>query len=151
MVLAAVGDGPYNLVLFLHIATVLVAFAPAFVHPLLSAQLERAGRGVAPTALALMHRNGRRVYAPALILTGLLGFALQGMSDGVHSMGETWIWLSILLWIALNGVLHAVLLPAEKAVAGGDLSARGRVNLGGGAMTVLLLVVLALMVFKPGA
>lgn len=151
MVLAAVNDGPYNLVLFLHIASVLVAFAPAFVHPLLSAQLERSDRAGTPAVLALMHRNGRRVYAPALILAGLLGFGLQGMSDGLYSMGDTWIWLSIVLWIALNGVLHAVLLPAEKAVAEGDISARSRVDLGGGIVTVLLLVTLALMVFKPGA
>lgn len=151
MVLAAINDGPYNVVLFLHIALMLVAFAPAFVHPLLGAQIERADSGLTPTVLGLMNRNGQRVYAPALVLAGLLGFALQGMSDGVHSMGDTWVWSSVLLWIAINGVLHAVLLPAEKAVAQGDLSATRRVELGGVIATVLLLVTLALMVFKPGA
>ncbi|MET0197859.1 MAG: hypothetical protein ABW364_11555, partial [Rhodococcus fascians] len=63
---------------------------------------------------------------------------------------QTWIWLAVVVWIAMNGVLHAMLLPAEKALAAGDESARGRVDTGGMIMTVLLLVILYLMVFKPG-
>ena len=94
--------------------------------------------------------NGRRIYAPALILTGLFGFAMQGMSDGVIEFSQTWFWLAIVVWIAMNGVLHAVLLPAERAVAGGDESAAKRVDAGGMILTALLLVMLYLMVFKPG-
>ena len=151
MVLAAIRDGVYNFALFLHILAVLVAFAPAFVHPLLASQVSSAGGPAERTVLRFLHGNGRRIYAPALILAGLLGFALQGLSDGEWRMSQTWIWLSVVLWIVLNGVLHTVLLPGEKKVADGDLSARNRVAAGGAVMTVLLLVVLALMIYKPGA
>lgn len=151
MVLAAVRDDVYNFVLFLHIVGILVAFAPAFVHPILASQVSSAGGGAEQVVLRFLHRNGRRIYAPALIVAGLLGFALQGMSEGVWEMGQTWIWLSILLWVVLNGVLHAVLLPSEAKLADGDVSARSRVAAAGAVMTVLLLVVLALMVYKPGA
>ena len=50
----------------------------------------------------------------------------------------------------MNGVLHGMLLPAERALASGDESARQTVDTGGLIMTVLLLVMLYLMVFKPG-
>lgn len=150
MVLAAVRDNIYNFALFLHILLVLVAFAPAFVHPILASQLSAARTADESQVLRFMHGNGRRIYAPALILAGLVGFALQGMSGGVYAFGQAWIWLSIVLWIVVNGVMHAVLLPGEKAVAEGDLSARSKVTVGGAAITVLLLVILALMIYKPG-
>lgn len=148
---AAYRETGYNVMLFLHILTVLVAFAPAFVHPLLANQtkaLDGSNRG---KVLGMLSANGRRIYAPALILAGLFGFAMQGMSDGIIEFGQTWFWLAIVLWIAMNGVLHGLLLPGERAVAAGDESAASKVDLGGMIMTVLLLVTLYLMVFKPGA
>jgi uncharacterized membrane protein len=151
MIIAAVRDDAYNVVLVLHILAVLAAFAPAFVHPLLGTQLEREGGAALRVPMRFMHRNEQRVYAPALVLVGVLGLALSGMSDGEYGFGDTWIWLSALLWVALNGVLHAVLLPAEKAVAAGDDSAASRVQLGGAIMSVLGLIVVVLMIFKPGA
>ena len=113
-----------------------------------SRSLGAAERGA---VLGFLAQNSRRVYMPALILTGLLGFGLQGMSDSVWKFSQTWIWLALLIWVAMNGVLHAMLLPAEKALAGGDESARKRVDTGGMIMTVLLIVILYLMVFKPGS
>jgi uncharacterized membrane protein len=148
--IAAYRETGYNVMLFLHILTALVAFAPAFVHPLLSNQtkaLDATNRG---QVLGMIAGNGRRIYAPALILTGLFGFAMQGMSDGVIEFSQTWFWLAIVLWLGMNGVLHAMLLPAERAVAGGDDSAAKRVDAGGAILTVLLLVMLYLMVFQPG-
>ena len=148
--IAAYRETGYNVMLFLHILTALVAFAPAFVHPLLSNQtkaLDATNRG---QVLGMIAGNGRRIYAPALILTGLFGFAMQGMSDGVIEFSQTWFWLAIVLWLGMNGILHAMLLPAERAVAGGDDSAAKRVDAGGAILTVLLLVMLYLMVFQPG-
>lgn len=148
--LAAYRETGYNVMLFLHILTVLVAFAPAFVHPLLANQSKAFEPGVRGTMIGAMSANGRRIYAPALILAGLFGFAMQGMSDGVIEFGQTWFWLSLVLWVAMNGVVHAMLLPAERAVAAGDESAASKLDRGGLIITILLLVTLYLMVFKPG-
>ncbi len=148
--LAAYRGTGYNVMLFLHILTALVAFAPAFVHPLLASQTKALDASNRAKVAGMIAGNGRRIYAPALILTGLFGFALQGMSDGVIEFSQTWFWLALVVWIAMNGVLHAMLLPAERAVAGGDESAAKRVDAGGMILTVLLLVMLYLMVFKPG-
>jgi uncharacterized membrane protein len=148
--IAAYRETGYNIMLFLHIVTAFVAFAPAFVHPLLANQtkaLDASNRG---RVLTMIVGNGRRIYAPALILTGLFGFAMQGMSDGVIEFGQTWFWLAIVVWIAMNGVLHGLILPAERAVAGGDETAAGKVDAGGIVLTLMLLFMLYLMVFQPG-
>lgn len=148
--LAAYRETGYNVMLFLHILTALVAFAPTFVHPLLANRtkaLDATNRG---KVFGMIAGDGRRIYAPALILTGLFGFAMQGMSDDVIEVGQTWFWLAIVIWIAMNGVWHALVLPAERAVAAGDETAAKRVDTGGLIITAMLLVTLYLMVFKPG-
>ena len=148
--LSEIGSTGYDVMLFLHIAAVLVAMAPAFTHPL----LERQSRSLDPASrsalLGFIAQNTRRVYAPALILIGLFGFGLVGMSDEVWEFGQTWVWLAILVWLAMNGVLHAMLLPAERALGSGDESAGKKVETSGQILTVMLLVMLYLMVFKPG-
>ena len=55
------------------------------------------------------------MFEMTILFTGLFGFAMQGMSDGVIEFGQTWFWLAIVVWLVMNGVLHAVLLPAERA------------------------------------
>lgn len=150
MTLAAVGDTGYNIVLFLHVITAFVAFAPAFVHPFLGEQTKQLDTGSRRQVLHLMVQNGRRVYLPALVVTGILGFGLVGMSSDVFELGQGWVIASIVVWIAINGILHAVVVPAERAIADGDDSAEGRLAAGGATATLLLLVILYLMIFKPG-
>ena len=151
MFLAASGIGSigFRIVLLLHILTVLVAFAPVFVHPVISAQTKRDGKSSWQNAMRHMSQNGQRIYAPALILAGLFGMALVGLSDSTYSFSEAWISAAFVVWFAMNGVLHGVLLPAERRVAGGETSSQKRVDLGGGLMTILLIVMLVLMIWKP--
>jgi hypothetical protein len=68
----------------------------------------------------------------------------------VWKFSQVWIWLAVVIWLAMNGVLHAVLLPAERAVADGDQAAARRVDAAGGLLTLALVVMIYLMVFKPG-
>lgn len=149
MIFAAPGDTGYNIMLMLHLLTVIVAFAPAFVHPMLARQAQAAGDNLGGRILSAMAGNGRRIYAPALILTGVLGFGLVGMSDDVYSLSDGWVIAAILVWIAQNGILHALILPGERAWADGDAEAESKVSMGGAAITLLLVVQIYLMVFQP--
>ncbi|MBT8240200.1 MAG: hypothetical protein KJN63_03130, partial [Acidimicrobiia bacterium] len=74
MTLAAVGDTGYNIMLLLHILTAIVAFAPAFVHPVIGEQAKQIDSGSRRQVVRFMVQNGRRVYLPALLVTGVLGF-----------------------------------------------------------------------------
>ncbi|MDH3705490.1 MAG: hypothetical protein OES57_05450 [Acidimicrobiia bacterium] len=161
MLIAAIGDTPYNIVLFLHILSAFVAFAPAFVHPFIGEQSKAVDGSSRAMVFGFLVKNDRRVYAPALILTGLLGFGLPSLSEddsgiAVYEFSDGWIIAAIVIWIAMNGVLHAVVVPGERVVAEGGAAgeveaAEKRVAAGGAAVTLLLLVALYLMVFQPGA
>ena len=152
---AALGDNLYNTFLLLHIFTAMVAFAPAFVHPMVtkqSAELDAANRG---KILGFLAGNNRRIYAPALIVTGILGFGVAGMSKDptgelTYKVSQSWLVAAVLVWVAMNGVLHGVISPAEKALAGGDASAQKRLDIGAGVTSILLVVMVYTMVFKPG-
>ena len=54
------------------------------------------------------------------------------------------------MWLALCGVITGLVLPAERRLAAGDLAAEAKVALGGQLATVLALVMLYLMIWKPG-
>ena len=147
MILGLLRDTTYNVVLFLHVLTVVVAMAGAIGHPILFALEERRSDG---DVVALMQRVEvpGRIYAVSYALTGLIGFGLITMGD--WGWGEAWIWLSIVLWIASNGLLHGAMLPAERAVAAGDVSAMAKVNKVGPPLTLMILAVVFLMTVKPG-
>jgi uncharacterized membrane protein len=155
--LAAISDTSYELVLVLHILAVIVAFAPAVAHPLTGARFRQTegDEGVVRFSAAIA-KPGRWVYFPALVLSGVFGGALIGLSkptadaEVLWKFEQTWIWLGIAIWVVLCGLVSGVLLPAERKVAAGDLSAQPRVQTAGGIVTLLVVVQVALMVFKPG-
>ena len=72
MILAAVGDTPYRIVLILHILSFMVAFAPAFVHPLVGRQSRSIDDPNFRKIVGMLAANGRKIYAPALIVTPLI-------------------------------------------------------------------------------
>lgn len=130
----------FKISLFLHIATVVVAFAPAVL-----AVLPGGRDGV----VGVLDKAGRQVYAPALILAGLFGILCIVTSDvggtAVFEFSETWISLAFVVWIAMNGVFHALVLAGQKQ------NDAAKVVTGQQIMTLLLLAMLYLMVFQPGA
>jgi hypothetical protein len=125
----------FKIFLFLHILTVIVAFAPAVL------ALVPGGRDGVVGAL---DKAGRQVYAPALILAGLFGILLIVTSDDTFAFSDTWISLAFLVWIAMNGVFHAMVLAGQKQ---NDAS---KVNTGHQILTLLLIAMLYLMIWKPG-
>jgi hypothetical protein len=137
MLLADIYDTPYNIVLFIHIFAMLVAFSPIFAGPFGGS------------------KHSMKIHGSALIVGGLLGFGVSGMSkvgdELVYEVKDGWLAAAVVVWIAMNGVLHGLILPGEKAVAAGEAAGAKKVLLGGQVMAGLLVVALYLMVFKPGA
>lgn len=151
MVLADYADTGYNIVLLLHIIAVIVALAPAVVHPILFGLEQKRADGDIVALAGRVTGLPTRVYTIALVVAGVLGIGLISMGDPIIEWGDTWVWLSVVLWIALNGALHAVMLPTERALAQGDLTVVAKLDRVGAALTALVIVILYLMVLKPGA
>ncbi len=130
-----IDDTGFRIFFLLHILTVIVAFAPAVLAVL---------PGGRDGLVGVLDKAGRQVYAPALILAGLFGIMCIVTSDELFEFSDTWISLAFVVWIAMNGVFHGLVLAGQKQ---GDES---KVNSGQQIMTVLLLAMLYLMVWKPG-
>ena len=92
-----------------------------------------------------------RIYGSALIVGGLLGFGVAGLSDKIYQLSDAWLAFSIIIWLAMNGVLHVMVFPAERAIADGDEPNTKKAETGTLIITLLFLLSLYLMIFKPGA
>jgi len=150
MLLAAYRDTPYKIMLFAHILLIMIALSPAVVHTILF-KLEAKRPDGDPAAIARRVIGlPTKIYDGALIVGAVLGFGLISMSDDVISMGDTWVWLSIVLWIALMGLLHGLIYPTEAAIARGDEGAMAQMDKVGPLGVIIAIVLLFLMVVKPG-
>ena len=86
MIFGAVDDTVYNIFLVLHVLTVIGAFAPLVAHPVMTRQLGGLEPGARQEVLGHIARNSQRIYGSSLIVTGILGFGLSGMSEDVYSL-----------------------------------------------------------------
>ena len=152
MILATFNSGLYKVFFLGHMVSFLVAFAPAVINPIMAAKVKADGDVGSLTRLSgHMASNGRQIHFPALLALGGFGIAMVLTSDPVWSFGDTWVSLAFLLWLAISGVVLGVLIPAERKLAAGDLEAERKVAMAGQLTTVMLLAMLYLMIWKPGA
>jgi hypothetical protein len=137
-----------------------LVFAVFAIGPLVHAATT-AGRGIRRgdgTATASSSRV-LRIYSYASLLVVIAGMALMGQKeDGekVGKIGETWIWLSLVLWAVAIAVVLGFLVPTlDKATKGIEEQASvvtltGRVAAAGGVVALVFLAIVVLMVYRPG-
>ncbi len=145
-ILAAMDSTGYKIVLLIHVLAVIVGFAPPWLSPVL-VRLTAGGDKAAADGLDV---SILRFSLPGIGLAGLLGFGLAGMSDKVFKMSQTWLSIAAVLWIIQLVLLFFVARPAIKSFRDGNAEARGRIMMVTGISHVLLVVMLYLMIFKPG-
>jgi uncharacterized membrane protein len=174
MVFAAFrGDFLYDFLLWAHILCAIVGFGGVLLNALYGAE---AKKRPGPGGLAISEANKRvsDIAEYFIYAVFVFGFGLIGVSDSVWELSQTWIWLSIVLFIVALGISHGVMMPTAKKmialqqemVAAGpppadappgpppqvaEMEVLGK-KLGtfGPVLHVLFLVILYLMVFKPG-
>jgi len=135
MLLAAVGDDAYNVMLIVHLLAVIVAFGSLFT----LSGLRRA----TPEAATRLYL---RWVLPATVVIWVAGMGLVGMSDDLFEMTDTWVAGSLFVWLVLIALGVFVMRPALKQGEAGS----PRVAMATGVSHLLLVVALYLMVFKPG-
>ena len=142
----------YRLVSVLHIASVVVGFGAIALNSVYARQA-RARGGAEGLAISEANRSVTRAASSFVYLVPLFGIALVLLSDDVWAFDQLWISLSFLLYIVAAGVLGAVVIPAQKRI--GNASGDGdrliaRVSAGTGVINLLGVVLIALMIWKPG-
>jgi uncharacterized membrane protein len=152
----------YNIVLVLHIAAAIIGFGGTFVSSFYALEARnrpgREGSVIAATAVSVTDK----VPTMAVYSVPVLGILLVLLSDDAWKFSQVWISLSFLLYIAIVVVTLVVYRPTQRHL----VAARNRIDEGGpnsglaaderkaasvaGVLNVLWVVVLFLMVFKPG-
>ena len=148
----------FKLLLFLHLLAAIFAVGPLVGAATTAARGLRASDAGAATSAA----RTVRLYSYVSIVVVVLGMGLMSQkapwdkSTRVADFGDTWIWLSVLLWVCAMAVALGLLAPSlTKAAAeiGGGGSATtllGRVAAAGGAIGLIYAAIVLLMVYQPG-
>ena len=164
-----VNSGIYKFLLVLHILSAIVGLGAVMLNGLYAAQVQKrpgpAGRAVFEANLYVSQIAEYVIYAIAV-----LGIALIYTSDTVWKFSQTWPWLSLLLYLIAIGISHAVMKPGARRMvevmtemeeapppAGGappqaaQMQEIGqRLGIGGATLDIIVVVILFLMIWKPG-
>lgn len=156
----------------LHVVTAVFIVGPLAILPMTALRALRTGSGAQVSTLA----TSTAVFGRLSIVVVILGFAVMGTSDPKYGTSVTtpWVLWSLILWLAAAVVSEAVVVPSMKkaaralsgspdltGAAGGAATAGtasvapaatdfyGRIAAGSGIVSVLLVAVVVLMVWKP--
>jgi hypothetical protein len=140
-----------------------------------------AGRGIRKGDGAATAFSARvlTIYGYASVLVVIAGMALMSQKrapvavsatsprryvdylsvDGTHvaEFGDTWIWLSVVLWAVAVAITLGFIVPtlkkATKLIEAQDsvITLTGRVAAAGGVVGLIFIVIVVLMAYKPGS
>lgn len=165
-----VGSFAYKLFFLLHILSAIIGFGGVLLNGVYAA---RAQKRPPAEGLAVMEVNtfvSLRVAEMFIYLTALIGLGLVGLSDGIWAFRQTWVWLAIVVYVVSLGISHGLLQPKVKRLlalqrelveagppAGGpppqaaELAKLGpQIGAVSGVLDLALVVILVLMIWKPG-
>ena len=147
------GDGAYKVFLALHLIAVIVGFGPWFLNGLIPARAASAepgeARALSAANLQVSTVSQYAIYAVIIFGAATLGAAHKHTID----FGDAFVFVSIIIWVAIVGVLHGLILPSQRKLAEGtgDRAAlTQRQSLGAALLNLLVLVAVVLMVWEPG-
>ena len=172
-------SGIYKFFLVLHLLTVIIGFGPTVLAGVFGAKA-KALRGREGQAVAEVTFEVIKDWAEKFIyLVPVFGILLILVSDDAWQFSDTWISISFLLYFISLGIVHGAHMPnlrrmnalmgelnaggppvgsAGSPGAGGpppqvaELEERGkRAAMIGGFLNLMLVVIVVLMVWKPGA
>lgn len=141
MILAAIGDGPYDFVNLLHIISVILGTGTAFLAPVVAVQARKSGGDTRAFDAA-----ASTIMAPALFAAGIFGGALVGMSDDVFDFGQAWLSIGGLVWLIAVGAAAVAYPPSYVKLP--DMSDKRQAITG--VLHLSLALMLILMIWKPG-
>lgn len=158
----------YTLVLFVHVASAAIAFGATFAYPLIELTLKRVDLRALPAWHEAQNQVGHKLITPGAILLLASGVYMVSTDRWKH-VGGFWFGAAGAIVVVLLGLGHGFFAPnarKRQEVAQADLAAgaaeRGqmsetyealsrRVMPVGMLSSLLVLVALLLMVWKPGA
>lgn len=163
-------SGIYKVLLVAHVLAAIVGLGGVALNGAYAAQAQRRP-GPPGRAVSEANYSVSRVAEYVIYTIPLFGLALVWAADGAWALTQTWVWVSLALFAAALGLSHGVLIPGHRRIntllaemeAGrppvdgpppqaAELERLGKRQAAVGAtLNALIVVFLALMVWKPGA
>ncbi len=167
--LANTTSGIYKTLLVLHILTAIVGLGAVVLNGIYASQSQKrpgpTGRAVSEANFFVSNIAEKFIYA-----IPIFGILLVLASDKAWKFSQTWIWLSLVIYVVAIGISHSVLIPGHKRInallaemeqgpppAGGpppqaiELQAIGKKMAAAGmTLNVTVVIFLVLMIWKPG-
>jgi uncharacterized membrane protein len=144
----------HDVLLSLHVIAAVFFLGPVAAAGPATARATRAGDvGAVESSARLM-----RIYGYGSLLVALFGLGLVQKKWGAE-FGDTWVWLSLALFVVALGAIVAVAVPAQEDVvealrdgaADKAKSALGKVMGASSLASIAYVVIIVLMVTKPGS
>ena len=164
-----INSGGYKLLLLLHILSIVIGIGGVTLNGVFGREAKQR-QGPEGRAITEAVEYVSRIAHYVIYLIPVFGILLVLSSDDIYEFSDTWVWLSIVLYLIALGVSHGVLtrntrlmimlmrdMEATPPTGGGpppqvaQLERLGRMQgIGGGTLHLLLVALLALMIWKPG-
>ena len=164
----------YKILFLFHILSAIIGFGAVLLNGLYGAEVKKR-KGADGLAIFRANERASNVGMIFILLVPLWGIGLVFMSDGIWAFGQLWVWLALVIYVVALSFSFAVLHPAVKRQgalmeelvglgappAGGApagpppqvalLEANGkRLAAAGSTLHLALVVILVLMIWKPG-
>ena len=147
----------FRFLLALHVLFAIFAIGPLVHAATTASRGVRRGDGAATASSARV----LRVYCYASVLVVLVGFALMSTTSvftgkTTAEFGDTYIWLSVLLYVVAIALIVGLVIPAlnraTKIISeqGSVVTLTARVAAAGGVVGLIFAGIVFLMVYRPG-
>jgi uncharacterized membrane protein len=169
-----VGSTGYKIVFMLHILSIIVGFGGVMLNGIYGSEAKKR-KGIGGVAIGEANVHVSEIAEKVIMTIPVWGILLVLMSDGVWEFSQAWVGLAIVLYIAalafamfvqLKNAKRMNELASELAMAGAppaggapsgpppqvaEMEALGKkLGMGGAFLSVMVVVIIYLMVFKPG-
>lgn len=167
-----IGSTAYKIVLIVHIVSVIVGFGGVMLNGIYGAEAKKR-KGATGHAVGEANLAVTKLAEKVIVTVPIWGILLVILSDGVWEFSQAWIGLALGLFIVVMGFATGVQLKNQKRMVAlaGELAAGGpppagtggpppqvaemealekKLGMGGAFLSLMVVVFLYLMVFKPG-
>jgi uncharacterized membrane protein len=159
----------FKVFFYVHILSIMAAFGPTFTFPMIAAQNQKDPKH-AVFGSHLMDLIEYRYTIPFALLAGAAGIGMI-LSAHIHIFDNAWLWIAVILYVMAVIFALTVQGPNSKRMVSelGRLASAGpppegapagppplvaelgkKLQMGGIGLSVAVLVIMGLMIFKPG-
>lgn len=167
-----IGSTAYRLVFMLHILSIIIGFGGVMLNGIYGAEAKKR-KGPTGAAIGEANLTVTKIAEKVILTIPIWGILLVILSDGVWEFNQAWVGAAIVLFILVMGFATGVQLKNQKRMVAlaGELAAAGpppagasgpppqvaemealekKLGMGGAFLSLMVVVLIYLMVFKPG-